>query len=307
MAKTRIHIEDSAALILAVLAHAGLFAWLVLAPQPRPVAEPERMTVTLADDVGLVATSTEQQAEAAAATAPELAPQPVAEPAPAPPPAPVLQPKVMPRVEPSPLPRPVAKLPPVLAPKPVPASKPVPAPKPVARPVAAPAKAQPAAAKAAPAKPRTSDFASAFATPQAKPPAGGSKLGLDFLKGVADAKASGTAKVQSAAAIGPAVQSALVGTISRQLKPRWVAPQGADAEKLVTVLAWSLNKDGSLAGAPTVVRQEGINDANRPQAARHAEQAIRAVELAAPFALPPEYYGAWKRVSSFRFDRKLSQ
>ena len=37
------------------------------------------------------------------------------------------------------------------------------------------------------------------------------------------------------------------------------------------------------------------------------EQAIRAVELAAPFNLPPEYYNAWKRVSSFRFDRKLSQ
>lgn len=110
-----------------------------------------------------------------------------------------------------------------------------------------------------------------------------------------------------AQAIGPAVQSALAGSISRQLKPHWAAPQGADADKLVTILSWSLNRDGSLAGPPQVVRQEGITDANRPQAARHAEQAIRAVQLAAPFNLPPEYYDAWNRVASFRFDRKLSQ
>ncbi|MEP6869516.1 MAG: hypothetical protein ABJA20_13470 [Novosphingobium sp.] len=284
MVQPRIRIEDSAALVLAVLVHAGLFAWLVLAPQPKPVAEPERMTVTLSDEVGLKEASTAQKAEAAAATAPELSEQPSPEPAP--------QPKPMPRVEPSPLPLSVAKLPPVPAPKPIPA----------------PAKL--VAAKPAPAKPtptKSSAFASAFATPLKKPAAGASKFDAAFHKGTTDPKAHGPAPVQAAAVIGPAVQSELVGTISRQLKPRWVAPQGADAEKLVTVLAWSLNKDGSLAGSPTVVRQEGINDANRPQSARHAEQAIRAVELAAPFALPPEYFSAWKRVSSFRFDRKLSQ
>ena len=74
-----------------------------------------------------------------------------------------------------------------------------------------------------------------------------------------------------------------------------------------TVLAWDLNPDGTLNGSPRVVRQEGITDANRAQAQRHAEQAIRAVRLAAPFELPPQYYSAWKRISDFRFDRKLSQ
>jgi hypothetical protein len=54
-----------------------------------------------------------------------------------------------------------------------------------------------------------------------------------------------------------------------------------------------------------VVRQEGITDSNRPQAARHAEQAIRAVQLAAPFDLPPEFYDKWKRIRAWRFDRKL--
>ena len=103
------------------------------------------------------------------------------------------------------------------------------------------------------------------------------------------------------------MKSALVGAISRQIKPHWAAPQGVDAEKLVTVLAWEMNPDGSLAGRPTVVSQSGLTDANRAQAQRHAEQAIRAVQLAAPFQLPKEYYTSWKRVAQFRFDRKLSQ
>ena len=110
-----------------------------------------------------------------------------------------------------------------------------------------------------------------------------------------------------AAAIGPQVRSALSAAITRQLKPYWQAPQGPDAEELVTYLAFNLNKDGSLSGRPEVVRQSGITDVNRNQASRHAEQAVRAVQLAAPFNLPEEYYDAWKRVSSFKFDKRLSQ
>lgn len=55
-----------------------------------------------------------------------------------------------------------------------------------------------------------------------------------------------------------------------------------------------------------MVRQSGVTDTNRPQAGRHAEQAIRAVQLAAPFDLPEEYYEAWK-VVTVDFDWKLSQ
>lgn len=75
----------------------------------------------------------------------------------------------------------------------------------------------------------------------------------------------------------------------------------------MTILAWDLNPDGSLAGRPRVVDQQGITPANEAQAKRHAEQAIRAVQLAAPFDLPDTYYSGWKRVAAFRFDRKLSQ
>ncbi len=103
------------------------------------------------------------------------------------------------------------------------------------------------------------------------------------------------------------MRSSLASAISRQLKPNWIAPQGADAELLVTILAWDLDRDGNLAGRPRVVRQEGITETNRAQAVRHSEQAIRAVELAAPFDLPPQYYGAWRHVTAFRFDKRLAQ
>ena len=312
MAAAVIRKEELAGLALALGAHAALVALLALnPPAPAPMPLPERMTVTISDDVGLTSTSPEPSANAAAATAPELgepAP-PAAEPEPAPvqpkvqpqppapkppapkplPPKPAPQPVVQPRpVPPKPQPRPVPKVAPAPAPRPVAKAPPQPAARPVAsRPAATPARTPPAKAP-----PR---------------PAGADRLGNDFLEGVRGATGTGKSTNPPAAAIGPAVKSALAGSISRQLKPRWVAPQGAEAELLVTVLAWDLNPDGTLTGSPRVLRQEGITDANRAQAQRHAEQAIRAVRLAAPFNLPPQYYSAWKRVSDFRFDRKLSQ
>ena len=71
------------------------------------------------------------------------------------------------------------------------------------------------------------------------------------------------------------------------------------------MLSWELNPDGSLKGRPQVVSQTGITDSNRPQASLHAERAIRAVQLAAPFDLPEEFYDRWKRIRSWRFDRRL--
>jgi len=134
--------------------------------------------------------------------------------------------------------------------------------------------------------------------------AGGSRLGDDFLEG-ASAGERTTSRGTPAATFGPAEQASLQQAINRELRPHWSAPQGVDAEKLVTVLAWELNADGSLAGRPRLVSQSGITDSNRPQAALHAERAIRAVQLAAPFDLPDEFYDKWKRVSSLRFDRRL--
>lgn len=258
MQASRLHREQRLGLVVAILAHAGLLTLLVLEPPRQTVAPPpERMSVTLSDQVALTSTSPEPAAEPAPDTAPELGmvPEPLALVTP----QPALQPE----------PRPVE--PAARSPLPLPRASQSPAPSP---------------------RPRT---------------ATASTIGSDFLKGVPGAQASGTARTPPAAAIGPAVQSSLISAISNQLKPNWLVPQGPEAEKLVTVLAWNLNVDGSLAGTPRLVRQDGITDANRAQAARHLEMAVRAVQLAEPFELPAEYYDAWKRVGNFRFHRGLSQ
>lgn len=272
MAVTALRRDEGLALLAAVAAHVVLVLVLTIRPSALPLPPPERITVTLSDEVGLTSTS-----PSSAPAAAEEAPEPGEQAAP-PPPAPVAQPEPLPK----PLPRATIAPPP----RPAPLTKATPA-------KAPPAKAATPAPKAPPAKAVT------------KP--GASRIGDDFLKGSPGGTAKAPPGPPPAATIGPAVRSALSGAISRQLKPKWVAPQGAEAERLVTILTWDLNPDGSLAGNPRVVRQEGITDANRAQAARHAEQAIRAVRLAAPFNLPDEFYPAWKRITTFRFDRKLSQ
>jgi hypothetical protein len=133
---------------------------------------------------------------------------------------------------------------------------------------------------------------------------GGSRIGDDFLKGISsgDRAATGT----PAATFGAAEAASLRQAIARQIKPHWSAPEGVDVEKLVTVIRFRLDKDGRLIGNPTVVSQSGITPSNEAQKGRHAEQAIRAIRLAAPFDLPVQFYDQWKVVNS-QFDRRLSQ
>ena len=139
---------------------------------------------------------------------------------------------------------------------------------------------------------------------QSVKPTGAPSLGDDFLRGVSDGDRN-DARGAPATVAGPAEQASIASAMIRQIKPHWSAPQGADAEKLVTILDWDLNPDGSLKGRPRLVRQLGITDSNRPQAPLHAERAIRAVQLAAPFRLPEKYYSAWKNLRGIRFDRNL--
>lgn len=157
--------------------------------------------------------------------------------------------------------------------------------------------------------PRPTARASAAPRPQPRPSAeptrsGGSRLGNDFLAGSGSSSTSTDTRVP-ASQVGASARASIAAAISRQLKPHWSPPSGPDAEKIVSVIAWQMKEDGSLSGRPRLVRQTGVNDLNRAQAERHAEQAIRAVQLAAPFDLPPEYYNAWKSVSAFSFDWNL--
>lgn len=269
MAATALRSEERIGLVLALAAHAGLFAWLVLSPPaPPPLPPPERMSVTLSEDVGLTS------------AAPQPAPQP------APDEAPVL-----------------GEAPPPPAPEPAAATRPPPIPmvRPAVKAAAAPPR--PAPAKAAPSKPAPARPA----PPAPVKTAGGSRIGSDFLKGVTGAQGQTRSANPPAAAIGPAARTALSAAILRQIKPNWQGrvPQGVDADKLVSIVAIELKPDGSLAGPPRLVAQEGINDANRAQAQRHAEAAIRAVQLSAPFILPIQLYDAWKKPPALRMRKSI--
>ena len=221
-------------------------------------------------------------------------PLPVPVPKPEPKPSPKAEHKVEPKPEPKPKPKP--------EPEPATKSPPKPAPTPHAKPTKSADPVGAAIAAAGASKAASGKSSDAHKTTA---PAGGSRIGADFLKGAAASTTSGKAQTPAAATAGPQVKAALAGAISRQLKPYWRTPQGVDTEQLVTILSFDLNPDGTLAG-PVRARQEGITDSNRPQAKLHQENAIRAVKLATPFPLPAEYYDAWKHVQ-FRFDRTLSQ
>ena len=281
MATLGLRKDERIGLIVAVALHAAVLGALFLDPHTDEVVRPpDRIEVTISDDYGLTSTSPDPYSQAAADVAPTIG-----EPAPAP----------EPEVRPSPLP-------------PQPKARPVEAARPTPQPKKAPPRETPPDRRKSAIDAIVSSPNKASPKPSPKPAAqaGGTRIGSDFLEGVQGAQST-QGKGTPAAAIGPQVRSALSSAITRQLKPHWQAPQGPQAEELVTYLAFNLNKDGTLAGRPSVVRQAGITEVNRTQASRHAEQAVRAVQLAAPFDLPPEYYHAWKRVSSFKFDKRLSQ
>lgn len=283
MALAALRTDERIGLGVAVLLHVALVAVLVMQPGKDDVPPlPERMTVSLTSEVSLASTAPDPVAESRAAIAPTLSDE-----------RPAAAPIEQAQPEPIPAPRPVATTPP---PRPVPTkaatqprtqAQPDPPRRRPDRPVAQPSRA----AAQAPSKP-------------AAKPAGGSRIGADFLPGAGDSTATSETRIP-AAQIGASAKASLAQAIARQLRPHWSAPQGVDVEQLVTVLSFSLNPDGSLAGRPRVVSQSGETASNAPQKDLHAERAIRAVQLAAPFDLPPEYYEAWKNIRNAQFDRNL--
>jgi protein TonB len=251
-AATHLRSEEQLGLLIAFLAHVAVLGGLALqALQPPAVVEmPERIAVSLAEEVALESAAPELATEAAAATAPTLAPKPK--------PAPPTIERPRDRVRPSPVPT----------------------------------------SRVAPPRPTRTP------TPPAQQ-GGGTRLGDNFL-GQGSGERDEDAPVP-ASQISETAKRSIAQSIAQQLRPHWKPPSGVAVQDIVTILAFELNPDGSLKGTPRMVGQNGVNDANRAQATRHRELAIRAVQLAAPFDLPPEYYNAWKRIDKSRFDWSLSQ
>ncbi|MEP9359392.1 TonB C-terminal domain-containing protein [Sphingomonas sp. KR3-1] len=257
---------EGTGLTVAVLGHVALFGLLSVGflATPNPLKlKPTPIEVALVDQVALESTSPAPTSEMPAAKlSPVEAP---VEPEPAPP-------------EPAPNPQPIAKPQPA-QPKPAPA---------------------PDAAKPAPRTPPKAAPAQAPARASARPVAPTGRLD-GLLAGINDKPSPSKSVAPPAANVGPQVQAALKAEILRQIRPHWAPPSGADSDKLRTTVTVRLNEDGSLASDPRVT-QTGLTDSNRAQADLARERAIRAVKLAAPFKLPPQFYSAWKVIAPVLYE-----
>lgn len=265
---------------VATLGHAALLAALTLgfANVVRPPVMNDPMEVEFVDEVGLEsAAPVPSPAEAAPRLAEVEGPvEPVAPPTP-PPPVPV----------PEPLPQPKA-----IQPAPAPAPKAVERPKPPklarAKANAAPAKAPPQ--KAAPAKaapPKQDSAAKAKSQPK------GRLSGI--LSGISDRETTSRSTARPAQKASPAVQRSLLNAVLNQIRPHWRPPTGADVEQLRTEVSISLARNGT-ATRVRLLNTTGKTASNMAQVEPHREQAVKAIQLASPFVLPPEHYDEWKEM-----------
>lgn len=250
---------EATGLTIATIGHVALFAALSLGIATRPeLREPvESLAVMLTDEVGLEAQSPNQIEPAATSLAPEIG-----TPEPAPAPAPAAQ---------SPPQREVAR----------------PAPTPP-RPTQQPRQRSEPQRTTTP--PRPTDERQ-----RRRPDRDlGARLGLSR-DGATDEASTSTSQTPPAAVAGPAVISSLQRELLRQVKPHWRPPTGADVEALRTKVVARLDRNGNIVGTPTV-STTGRNAANAAQVAIHQERALAAVQRAAPFNFPAEYYDAWQTI-----------
>lgn len=251
---------------VAVAGHALLLGILSVgfASASRPPLIADSIEVSLVDEIGLRSALADPSTEAPAeAQAPEMGPPEEAAPAPV-------------EAPPEPTPPPPAPKPKAVAPAPEKPAKPTPA--------------KPAPKKAAAKKSEASAKASAER-------ARASRIGADILKGISD-PSSGKAE-KPRAPVGARDLAGLAAAIIRQVKPCYVVPTGGeDSGSIETVLRLQFRKDGSVAGSPTLVEQNGLTSANRPYARQMADAARRAVLRCSPLELPAELYeGGWEDIT----------
>lgn len=244
--------------------HVVLVAIFVLLSLQRPEQPPtpQPMDVTIADDVGVKAAAPQNLTPPAQSQAPVID-----KPEEAPPPAPA---------EPAP-PKPQPKA--VVPPKPAEVAKPKPEPK---KP-APPAKTERTKVKLAPATAPKTTKAPAKAhgkgdTAEArKSRAAGSSLG-DIMKGISPEKSTSKSRTPKAATMSQKAMMDIGQVIQQQIQP-CAARQSLTApgvSRMLVLVNLRLNRDGTPAAAPRVVKVEGVDGEN----ARYEDQ-VRDRALAA--------------------------
>ncbi|HYJ29082.1 MAG TPA: cell envelope biogenesis protein TolA [Allosphingosinicella sp.] len=257
---------------VAIVGHAALVAALYYLIDPRPDAgrapAPPSIEVSFVEETGIIAAG--ETAEAAAkSVAPEAGPPEEAAPA---------------EPAPAPVPEPVAR--------PTPAPSPA-APSPAAR-RAAPTPA-PAQQRSVP-QPRRQDRQAGAGRGQANR---GAALGADLLKGIGNDPAS-TSRRAPGAVMTSQARADIGSLIARQVQPcanRQRSP-GPGAERIRVTIRLRINGNGSLAGQPTIVAREGVDEANRRYLALVEENTINSFTQCSPLrGLPAELYdvpGGWR-------------
>ena len=231
--------------------------------------EPPSMEVELVDEVALTAAAPQS---VATPPPPSQAPE-IGEAAP-------IEPTPAPMLAPTPPPPTITPA----APRPAPTAKPTP---PVKRVVAKPAPAK-VTARPAPARP----------APRA------SRIGDDFLKGIAaDAPPSRTPARASAATFSAAAKADISSAIAAQIRPCALRQRalGDGANRIRVVLNIRLTLGGRLKGAPSVVRTSGVDEDNAQYEELVKDQAIASYRECAPLRLPAELYataqGGWSNIN----------
>ncbi len=136
----------------------------------------------------------------------------------------------------------------------------------------------------------------------------GSMLGPDFLKGLGRDPSPSRSQDAPAATMTTQAAASIAQAIARQVQPcadRQVYP-GPGAERIVTTLNLRLNRNGSLASPPRLVRQSGVDDENGRYAQRVADLAIRSFVECAPLrGLPDELYAVPRGWSNFTMNYRM--
>ena len=132
----------------------------------------------------------------------------------------------------------------------------------------------------------------------------GSRIGADFLKGIAaDAPSKTNAARPAAAHFDAAAKADVASAIAAQIRPCALNQRdlGPGANRIRVVLNLKLFLNGRLKGAPSVVRTSGVDDDNRQYEELVKDQAIASYRECAPLRLPAELYqtpdGGWSNIN----------
>ena len=138
-------------------------------------------------------------------------------------------------------------------------------------------------------------------TPAAKAPRV-SRIGDDFLKGIAEAPATAKA-APSAARFDAQAKASVAQLIADQIRPCALRQRdlGPGANRIRVVLNLQLLPSGRLKRSPTVISRSGIDDENEQYADLVENQAIASYRQCSPLRLPAELYqtpqGGWANIN----------